>query len=42
MSKKIKVLFAGEAIYMLTTIFKGWNCFKWVNSGSMEATLLML
>ena len=28
MSKKIKVLFAGEAIYMLTTIFKGWDSFE--------------
>ena len=28
MSKKIKVLFAGEAIYMVTTIYKGWDSFN--------------
>lgn len=28
MSKKIKVLFAGEAIYELTTIYKGWDSFS--------------
>ncbi len=28
MSKEIKVLFAGEAIYMLTSIYKGWDSFQ--------------
>jgi len=28
MSKKLKILFAGEAIYMLTTIYKGFNSFE--------------
>ena len=28
MAEKIRVLFAGEAIYMLTTIFKGWDSFQ--------------
>jgi len=28
MSDRIKVLFAGEAIYMLTTIYKGWDSFN--------------
>jgi len=28
MAKKIKVLFAGEAIYVLTTIYKGWDSFE--------------
>ena len=28
MNKRIKVLFAGEAIYMLTTIYKGWDSFN--------------
>jgi len=28
MSKKLKILFAGEAIYALTTIFKGWDSFS--------------
>ena len=28
MSERIKILFAGEAIYMRTTIFKGWDSFE--------------
>ena len=28
MGKKVKVLFAGEAIYELTTIYKGWDSFS--------------
>ena len=28
MSKELKVLFAGEAIYALTTIYKGWDSFE--------------